>query len=189
MLSPEPRNAAGPQHSIACDCLHVTDVTALRKALKSRLKSLWSGLPCLDGLCADPSAICWWADAQASSGWRSSTLAQQENPRPGPDNARMQSSQSQNLAKLRALICNHNVPLLSHMAASANTVIHALQVVQAAHASKLVKTWRAPRQCMISSDVVFNSKTHYCDHLLARELYSSRDACALRSGSQRGQAA
>ena len=70
-----------------------------------------------------------------------STLAQQQNPKPGPDTPRMQSSHSQaeNLAKVRALTCAPFVSLLPLREASADNVIHALQVVQAAQASKLAK--------------------------------------------------
>lgn len=70
-----------------------------------------------------------------------STLAQQQNPKPGPDTPRMQSSHSQaeNLAKVGAQTCNLCVPLSARRVTCANSVTHALQVVQAAQASKLAK--------------------------------------------------
>ena len=70
-----------------------------------------------------------------------STLAQQQNPKPGPDTPRMQSSHSQaeNLAKVRALTCDLVESLFACKEICTNNVIHALQVVQAAQASKLAK--------------------------------------------------
>lgn len=136
--------------------MQVFDVTAVRNALESRLKSLESELHQVCHLCLPV-----WPDAlapcaalftlvplpvqverlQRKFAMIHSTLAQQQNPKPGPDTPRMQSSHSQaeNLAKVGAQTCDLCVPLFARRVTCANNVTHALQVVQAAQASKLAK--------------------------------------------------